>query len=101
MARIGMGIVGTGFIGPHHIDAVRRLGFVDVVAVAEANDELARAKAEALGVPKGYGSYEALLDDPACAGRPQRHAELPALSGERRRRLRPRASTSCPTSRSR
>jgi predicted dehydrogenase len=63
--RIGMGIVGTGFIGPHHIDAVRRLGFVDIVALAEMNDALAKQKAEALNVPKGYGSYEALLDDPA------------------------------------
>lgn len=63
--RLGMGIVGTGFIGPHHIDAVRRLGFVDVVAVAEANDALAREKAAALGIPKSYGNYEALIDDPA------------------------------------
>jgi predicted dehydrogenase len=59
-----MGIVGTGFIGPHHIDAVRRLGFVDVVALAEMNDTLAKAKAESLGIPKGYGNYEALLADP-------------------------------------
>lgn len=62
--RIGMGIVGTGFIGPHHIEAVRRLGFVDVVAVAEMNDSLAKAKAQTLHVPKAYGSYEAMLDDP-------------------------------------
>ncbi len=64
MKRIGMGIVGAGFVGPHHIDAVRRLGYVDVVAIAGSNDAAAKAKAEALGVPKGYGSYEALLDDP-------------------------------------
>ena len=25
-----MGLVGAGFVGPHHIDAVRRLGFVDI-----------------------------------------------------------------------
>jgi predicted dehydrogenase len=62
--RIGMGIVGAGFVGPHHIDAVRRLGFVDVIAVAGSNEASAAAKAKALGVPKGYGSYEALLDDP-------------------------------------
>jgi predicted dehydrogenase len=59
-----MGIVGTGFIGPHHIDAVRRLGFVDVVAIAEMNEGLAKAKCEALGVPKAYGNYEAMLNDP-------------------------------------
>jgi predicted dehydrogenase len=60
-----MGIVGTGFIGPHHIDAVRRLGFVDIVALAEMNDTLAKQKAEALNVPKGYGDYHSLIDDPA------------------------------------
>jgi predicted dehydrogenase len=64
MNRIGMGLVGAGFVGPHHIDAVRRLGFVDVVAVASSSEESSRAKAEALGVRKSYGSYQALLDDP-------------------------------------
>ena len=59
-----MGLVGAGFVGPHHIDAVRRLGFVDVVAVAGSSDASARQKAEALGVPKAYGSYQALVDDP-------------------------------------
>jgi predicted dehydrogenase len=62
--RIGMGIVGAGFVGPHHIDAVRRLGFVDVVAVAGSSQASADKKAEALGARKAYGSYEALLDDP-------------------------------------
>ena len=61
---IGMGLVGAGFVGPHHIDAVRRLGFVDVVAIAASTESSARAKAEALGVPKAYGSYEALIADP-------------------------------------
>ena len=65
MKRIGMGIVGAGFVGPHHIDAVRRLGFVDVVAIAGSSDASAKAKADALGVPKAYGSYQALLADPA------------------------------------
>jgi predicted dehydrogenase len=64
MKRIGMGLVGPGFVGAHHIDAVRRLGFVEVVAVAASNDASARRKAEALGVPKAYGSYEALAADP-------------------------------------
>ena len=59
-----MGLVGPGFVGAHHIDAVRRLGFVDVVAVASSSDRSARAKADALGVPKAYASYEALAADP-------------------------------------
>jgi len=65
MKRIGMGIVGAGFVGPHHVDAVRRLGFVDVAAVAGSNEASARSKAAALHVDKAYGSYQALLDDPA------------------------------------
>lgn len=64
MKRIGMGLVGAGFVGPHHLDAVRRLGFVDVVAIAGSSEVSARKKADALGVPKAYGSFEALLDDP-------------------------------------
>src|SRR5262249_21847675 len=65
MKRIGMGIVGVGFVGPHHIDAVRRLGYVDVIAVADMNEKLAREKADSLHVEKAYGNYESLLDDPA------------------------------------
>ena len=64
MTRIGMGIVGAGFVGPHHVDAVRRLGYVDIVAVAGSSEASAKKKAEALGARKAYGSYEALLDDP-------------------------------------
>jgi predicted dehydrogenase len=64
MKRLGMGIVGAGFVGPHHVDAVRRLGFVDIVAVAGSSDESGRQKAEQLGARKGYGSYEALVADP-------------------------------------
>jgi predicted dehydrogenase len=64
MKRIGMGLVGPGFVGAHHIDAVRRLGFVDVVAIAASSKESARRKADALGVPKAYGSFEELVADP-------------------------------------
>jgi predicted dehydrogenase len=59
-----MGIVGAGFVGPHHIDAVRRLGYVDVVAVAGSTQASAEKKAEAVGARKAYGGYEALLNDP-------------------------------------
>ncbi|MGH9347455.1 MAG: Gfo/Idh/MocA family protein [Vicinamibacterales bacterium] len=62
--RIGMGIVGAGFVGPHHVDAVRRLGFVDIVAVAGSSETSAVRKAEALGARRAYASYEALVDDP-------------------------------------
>ena len=64
MKRIGMGLVGAGLVGPQHVEAVRRLGFVDVVAVAGSSEASAEAKAEAMGIPKAYGGYQALVDDP-------------------------------------
>jgi predicted dehydrogenase len=60
-----MGLVGPGFVAAHHIDAVRRLGFVDVVAIAGSSEASARAKADALDVPKAYGRFEDLVADPA------------------------------------
>ena len=65
MRRIGMGLVGPGFVGMHHVDAVRRLGFVDVVAVADVDEAEAAKKALAIGAPNAYGSFEALAADPA------------------------------------
>ena len=59
-----MGIVGAGFVGPHHVDAVRRLGYVDIVAVAGSSQASAEKKAEAIGARRAYGGYEALLGDP-------------------------------------
>jgi predicted dehydrogenase len=64
MRRLGMGLIGAGFVGPHHVDAVRRLGYVDIVAVAGSTDASAAKKAADLGARKGYGEWHALLADP-------------------------------------
>jgi predicted dehydrogenase len=64
MRKIKAGIIGTGFIGPAHVEAARRLGFVEMKSVAEASEELAREKAERLHIPEGHGEYRALLEDP-------------------------------------
>jgi predicted dehydrogenase len=63
--NIGMGLVGPGFIAPHHLDAVRRLGNVDVVALAASSLASATRKARDLNVPRFYGHYSELLRDPA------------------------------------
>lgn len=63
MEKIKVGIIGSGYIGPAHVEAVRRLGFVEVIALAEANQELAEKKACSLHIPKAYGDYRRLLDD--------------------------------------
>ena len=63
MRKIKAGIVGTGFIGPAHVEAVRRLGFVEVVALAERDQATADQKAALLGLPRAYGDYRDLLAD--------------------------------------
>ena len=50
--RIAAGVIGTGFIGPAHVEAGRRLGNIEFVALAEANAELARSKADLLCIEK-------------------------------------------------
>ena len=64
MKKIGMGLIGPGFIAPHHIDAVRRLGFVDVVAIAGSSSASAEQKAKLLNVGRSYGCYQDLIADP-------------------------------------
>ena len=52
MSKIKVGVVGTGFIGPAHIEALRRLPNIEVVALCEANAELANSKAAQFGIDR-------------------------------------------------
>ena len=62
--RLGMGLVGPGFVGVHHVDAVRRLGFADVVAIADVSAASAARAARALHVSRSYGEIDAIVADP-------------------------------------
>ncbi len=63
LSEIKAGVVGVGFIGVAHVEALRRLG-VDVVGVVGSSPERARAKAEAANLPPVYESVEAMAADP-------------------------------------
>ena len=52
-------VVGTGFIGVVHVEALRRIG-VEVTGVVGSSPERARQKP---GLPEPYESLEAMLDD--------------------------------------
>jgi predicted dehydrogenase len=56
-------VVGTGFIGVVHVDALRRLG-VEVTGVVGSSRERALEQAAAAGLPEPYESFEAMLGDP-------------------------------------
>ena len=64
LADIRAAVVGVGFIGVAHVEALRRLG-VDVVGVVGSDPERARRKAETASLPMVYDDLDALLADPA------------------------------------
>lgn len=62
MRPMGVAVVGSGFIGPVHIEALRRLGH-RVVGILGSNPERGKAASKSLGLPKAYATYEELLSD--------------------------------------
>jgi len=62
LSEIGAAVVGTGFIGVVHVDALRRLG-VQVHGVVGSSRERAAARSRELGLPSAYESFEAMLAD--------------------------------------
>jgi predicted dehydrogenase len=64
IAEIGTAVIGTGFIGTVHVEALRRIG-VQVRGVLGSTPERGAARADALGVAQAYPSLEALLEDPS------------------------------------
>lgn len=60
--QLRAGVIGTGFIGPVHVEALRRLG-VQVVALCETPDRV-QAAAQRLGIPQAFGDYRELLRSP-------------------------------------
>jgi predicted dehydrogenase len=63
LSEISAGVVGVGFIGVAHVEALRRLG-VNVAGVVGSSPQRAAAKAEAADLPRVYPSVGALVDDP-------------------------------------
>lgn len=60
MKKLRVGVIGIGFIGAAHVEALRRLGYVDVVAVANHNNGAQKAKE--LFVEQGYDDYREMID---------------------------------------
>ena len=63
MKKVSVGLIGTGYIGLVHLEMLRRIVEVDVVAVADTNQALARRAAEKLKIPKVYEKADDLLAD--------------------------------------
>lgn len=55
------GIVGVGFVGRQHVEALRRLGDVEVVAVAASSHDRASSTARSLGVARAAAGWRELI----------------------------------------
>ena len=60
---IGVGVAGTGFIGPAHIEGLRRNG-IRVLGLVGSTGDKAGQKAAELGIPHAYDSLDEMLADP-------------------------------------
>ncbi len=65
MKRIKTAIFGTGFMGRVHLEAVRRLEFVEAAAIAGRNAEAAQRLGAGFSVPKITTDYREILRDSA------------------------------------
>jgi predicted dehydrogenase len=58
-------VFGSGFMGRVHLEAIRRLGNVQVVAIASLEDDVARRIAAQFSVARVESDYRKILEDPS------------------------------------
>ena len=65
MERIRTAVIGTGFMGRVHLEALRRVENVDVVEVAATSQDKARAAAAGYNVLNATGDWRDVIRDPS------------------------------------
>ena len=65
MGKIRVGVIGTGYIGMVHLEILRLIPEVEVVAVADSNRALADTAAKKYGIAKVYYDADSFLNDSA------------------------------------
>ena len=63
--KLRWGILGVAKINDRLLPAFAKAANAELVGIASRSLDKAQAAAKAAGIPKAFGSYEALLDDPA------------------------------------
>jgi predicted dehydrogenase len=63
MKKPQVGIIGTGFIGPVHLEALRRIG-ANITALCDLPDRV-RAAADRFGIPEAFGDYREMVRSPS------------------------------------
>ena len=60
MKKIRVGVIGLGFIGKQHVEALRRLPYIEIVAGSDSNLGM-REWCEKNGIQKYYSDYKEML----------------------------------------
>jgi len=63
MKKLKTAVLGTGFMGRVHTEQIRRLGNVEVAAVASIDEPTAKHFADSMNVPFSTGDYTKILAD--------------------------------------
>jgi len=68
MKKLKVAVSGIGFIGPAHIEGLRRLPYVEVAAIFNRGADKVKQKADQLGVAQYFDDYREMLDQtkPDC-----------------------------------
>ncbi|MDR1688775.1 MAG: Gfo/Idh/MocA family oxidoreductase [Clostridiales bacterium] len=62
MKKLRVGVIGAGFIGKQHVEAIRRIPGAEVAAIADSNPAIAESAGESLCIDKYYDDYKKMLD---------------------------------------
>jgi predicted dehydrogenase len=65
VSRIRTAVIGTGFMGRVHLEALRRVENVDVVEIAATSADKARAAAAGFDVLNATGDWHEIMSDPS------------------------------------
>ena len=60
---IKVGVIGAGFIGKQHVEAIRRIPGTEVVAIADVSENLLEFAEKQLYIPKTYKNYMQMLQE--------------------------------------
>ena len=62
--KLRAGVVGLGFIGPQHMDAIRRIPQAELAALCDPNSSALNDACERYAIPKRYTDWHDLIADP-------------------------------------
>ena len=64
MTKIKVGLLGAGYIGMVHLEVMRRIANIDIIAVADTNKSLTLSAAAKYNILKVFDNPDDLINDP-------------------------------------